>query len=424
MPTPTYVSPFTGTVVTQTDVTYESITLNSNIQLYWPQTVPEGERSLARIMDVNAASASRSITLPQGDQGTTGADSLIRNTGSFSMTVYNYDSSQSFTIAAGQAYYFYLSDNTTEAGTWASVLFGAGTSVADASALAGNNLYVRNSLLSVGFPTVEVTTPPTLSQSISGNVYVWQSGAGTIQLPAAANLQAGWFIGFRNNGSGSLYFQAQGTSVINTTSSLTTNPGDSGFIIFNKTTNDFHTVGLTAPNVVTFTSAVYDVDNIIGSTFSLTSFAPVIQTYVALSGVRTLPLTIELPPITQLYTFINDTGAVSYDLVFQVAGSLAAPITIAAGSVVLAVCDGTTLTILSQTTVSGYFLANDGTESLPSFSFGNDTSTGLYLRNINQLGITVNAEEMIDIDNTVPGSAVVTVNAKLNADLISGGTFS
>jgi hypothetical protein len=135
-------------------------------------------------------------------------------------------------------------------------------------------------------------------------------------------------------------------------------------------------------------------------------------------------LTIELPPITQLYTFINDTGASTYDLVFQVAGSMAAPITVATGSVVLAVCDGTTLTILSQTTISGYFLANDGSETVPSFSFGNDTATGLYLRNTSQLGITVNSQEIIDVDNTVPGSAVVTVNATLVADSISGGTFT
>lgn len=423
MPTPTYVSPFTGTVVTQTDVTYQAFNLSDNIQTYWPSTVPEGERSISRIMDVNVTAASKSITLPQGNQGTTGADSLIRNVGSYSMTVYNFDSSQSFLINPGQAYYFYLTDNTTEAGAWSSVLFGAGTSVADAAALAGNNLYVRNSLLALGFPVVELTTVPTVAQSNSGTVYVWNSGSGTIQLPAAANLETGWFIGFRNNGTGALYFQAQGTSVINTSGTITTNPGDSGFIVFNKTTNDFYTVGLTAPNVVTFTSSIYDVDNIVGSTFNLTSYAPVIQTYVALSGTRTTNLTIELPPITQLYTFINDTGAATYDLVFEVFGSLSSPITVAAGSVVLAVCDGTTLTVLSQTTVSGYFLANDGSAAVPTFSFGNDTGTGLYLKNLGQLGISANGQEIIDVDNTVIGSAVVTVNGELNAELIAGGTF-
>lgn len=423
MPTPTYVSPFTGTQVTQTDVTYEAFNLTNDIQLYWPATVPEGDRSLSRIMDVNASVTSKSITLPQADQGTTGIDSLIRNTGSFSMTVFNYDASQSFSISPGQAYYFYLTDNTTEGGSWSTVLFGAGTSVADASALAGTNLFVRSSLLSVGFPIVELLSVPLISQSNTGNVYVWQSGTGTIQLPAAANLEIGWFIGFRNNGTGSLYFQAQGTSIINSTSTLTVNPGESGFIVFNKSTNDFYTVGLTAPNIVTFTSSVYDVDNIVGSTFSLASYAPVIQTYVALSGTRTTNLTIEVPPISQLYTFINDTGAATYDLVFEVAGSMAAGITVAAGAVVLAVCDGSSLTILSQTTISGYFLANDGTSSVPTFSFSNDTGTGLYLKNIGQLGISANGQEIIDVDNTIPGSAVVTFDAEIKANLIDGGTF-
>lgn len=423
MPTPVYVSPFTGTVVTQTDVTYQSISLNANIQLYWPATAPENEYSLSRIMDVNVTSSGLSITFPQANQGTTGADSLIRNTGSYNVTIYNYDSSQSFVIQPGQAFYFYLTDNTTEGGSWSDVLFGAGTSVADATALAGNNLYVRNALLSLGFPVVDVTSPPTLAQSSSGTVYAWQSGSSTIQLPAANDLQTGWFIGFRNNGSGALYFQAQGTSVINTTQTLTTNPGDSGFIMFNKVTNNFSTVGLTAPSVVTFTSSVYDVDNVVGSSLNLTSYAPVIQTYVALSGTRSTNLTIDLPPITQLYTFINDTGASSYDLIFQVFGSPATPITVGANTIVLAVCDGTTLTVVSQTSLSGTFLADDGTVSAPSYSFTNDPATGLYLRNVAQLGIAVDGTEIIDIDNTVPGSPVVTVSAPINAELISGGTF-
>lgn len=423
MPTPTFVSPFTGTVVTPTDVTYEYLTLTESIQLYWPATIPAGEKPLTRIIDVNTSNAAYTITFPQANQGATGTDSLIRNVGSADLTVYNYDSLQSFTIAPGEAFYFYLSDNTTEGGSWQSVMFGAGTSVADAAALAGNNLYVRNSLLAVGFPNVEITSPPTITNNNSGVVYVWQSGTATIDLPTAISLNTGWFIGFRNNGSGTLYFQSQGTSVINTSQTLTTNPGDSGFIMFNKTTNDFFTVGLTAPNVVTFTSSIYDVDNIIGSTFNLTSYAPVIQTYVALSGTRSTNLTVELPPITQIYVFVNNTNDSSYDLLFNVYGSMSAPITVPTNTVVMAICDGTTVQPIYQTSSTTYFLAVDGSDNLPSFSFLSDTSTGMYLRNPNQLGLSANGTEIVDIDNTVPGSALVSVNARLLAELIDGGTF-
>ena len=54
---PTYTSPFTGTVVEQTDVTYQYITLSASHQLYWPVTTPQGEYSLSRIMDVQPTAA-------------------------------------------------------------------------------------------------------------------------------------------------------------------------------------------------------------------------------------------------------------------------------------------------------------------------------------------------------------------------------
>lgn len=423
MTTPNYVSPFTGTVVEQTDVTYRYIILSNSYQLYWPQSTPQGEYAIARIMDIEPVAPGLYLTLPKANQGAAGTDTFIVNRGLESFTVYGYDYTQSWTIAPGVGLYFYLNQNDNTAGFWQNVTLGAGTSVADAASLAGANLYIRNALLAVGFPTTEVLNPPTITNSSSGNTYVWTGGSGTIQLPTVASLDTAWFIGFRNNGTGTLAFQAQGTSVINTTQTITTNPGDSGLIFYNPGSGNFYTVGLNAPNVVTFTSATYDVDAIIGNTLDLTSNAPLIQTYVALAGTRTQNLAIDLPPITQLYVFVNNTGQPGYDLVFNVAGSLSTPLTVGNNNVVLAISDGTTLTALSTTTITGVFQAIDGSAAAPSFTFISETDTGMYLANPNVLGFSSAGTDMLELDNSNPLDPVVNSKVRLNATSIEGGTF-
>lgn len=423
MPTPTYTSPFTGTVVEQTDVTYQYITLSASYQLYWPVTTPQGEYALSRIMDIQPTTSSLYVVLPQANEGATGTDAFIVNRGAYTLTVYGYDQTQSWTIDPGVGKYFYLNDNTSAAGYWENVVLGAGTSVADAASLAGSNLYVRNALLAVGFPTTEITNAPTVTNNNTGQTYVWIGGSTTIQLPAVATLDIGWFIGFRNNGTGALSFQAQGTSLINTTTTITTNPGDSGLIFFNPSSGNFYTVGLNAPNVVTFTSATYDVDAVVGNTLDLTSNAPIIQNYVALAGTRTQNLNIDLPPITQIYVFQNNTSQPGYDLVFNVAGSLSTPVTVANNSVVLVVSDGTTLTALTAATVTGVYQAVDGSAASPSFTFISETDTGMYLANPNVIGFTVAGTQMLDIDNSNPLLPVSNFTGRLNAGSIEGGTF-
>jgi len=424
MPTPVYVSPFTGTVVTQTQVSYEYITLDYSIPLFWPATTPDNEYPLARIIDVEPQSAGLYVDLPAANQGTRGADSLIRNQGGFSFTVYNYTHGQSFVIAPGQSFYFYLNNNNSEGGYWQSVQFGTGTSTADANALAGRGLEVRNGLLWVAPTVIDVTSSFTLTNNNSTNVYVWQSGSGTITLPTAASLGTGWFIGFRNNGTGALTFQTQGASNINASgsTSFTANPSESGYVVFNVTTGDFATVGVAPPNVVTFTSSVYDVDAA-ASPLDLTAYAPIIQKYVALTGTRSTNLSVEFPPITQIYVLVNDTGQAGYNLVFNVQGSASPPVTLADGQIVTVLSDGTTLTVVSQASVTGVFSANNGTAASPSFRFTSNTSTGMYLANPNVLGLTANGTAMMTLDNSAPGSPITTINGQLNAGSIQGGTF-
>jgi hypothetical protein len=152
------------------------------------------------------------------------------------------------------------------------------------------------------------------------------------------------------------------------------------------------------------------------------SYAPIIQTYVALSGARTTDLNVLLPATTQLYILVNDTGAVTYNVTFQISGSVQAPIPLGPGTVATVLSDGNFLYVLSQNTTSFYYAA-DGSAAVPSFSFINDTNTGMYLDAVNILGLTANGVNMMLLDNTAPLDPQISTPATFNAGLISGGQF-
>ena len=128
MTTPVYTSPFTGTVVTPTDVSYSSLTFSTNTPLFWPAIVNQGtgQTPATRIIDCNATTTGLSISLPEADQGTLGADILFRNLGSNAFTVTDFAGGETVTIAAGIAQYFYLTNNTTQATINSGGKFGIG----------------------------------------------------------------------------------------------------------------------------------------------------------------------------------------------------------------------------------------------------------------------------------------------------------
>jgi len=419
---PIYTSPFTGTVVQPTDVSYYELNFSANVELFWPAVVNPQQVPAARIIDATPSTSNLVISLPAANQGALGTDILIRNLGADDFTVEDFDGTGSVLVEVGKSKYFYLSDNTTTAGVWQNVEFGAGTSSADAASLAGAGLVALAGKLNTTQNIVEVSSPPTITDASRASTFLWTSGNDTVNLPTSTSLTAGWFIAFRNAGNGTLIFTPQGTSLINGNAELSVNPSESGFIIFQQSTGDFFTVGLAIPSNVTFTSATYDVDSIVGNTFSLVSYAPIIQTYVALSGTRATQLDVVLPATTQLYVLVNSTGQPSYTITFQVSGSLQTPISLADGGVALVLSDGNFLYVISQTTTTT-FLAINGSAAAPSFSFISDSNTGMYLVGTSVLGLSANSTQMLELDNSNVLSPQVSTPATFNAGLIGGGTF-
>jgi len=424
MTTPIYTSPFTGTVVTPTDVSYSSLSFGTNTPLYWPAIVNQGTGQVpaTRIIDCTATTTGLAISLPQANQGTVGTDILFRNLGTNSFVIQDYAGGNSVTIAAGISKYFYLSDNTTTAGTWGNVTFGAGTSSADAASLAGAGLTTVNGQLATTQNIVDCSIAPNLSNTSRASTYNWSGGLGNVPLPSISTLSTGWFIAFRNSGSGTLSFTPSSPQTINGQTSINTNPGDSGYIFYDVSGGQFITVGWVTPNNVVFTSAAYDVDSITGNTLNLVSNAPIIQTYVAQSGTRTATLAVTLPAITQLYIINNSTNQTGYNITLQNQGSSQTPLTVSTGNIYTILSDGLFLYILNASS-SSTFKAINGTAGAPAYSFLNDITTGMYLPGVGVLGLAANGVELIDINGSNLSSPQVNVKAQLNATLISGGAF-
>ena len=421
---PTFTSPFTGTVVQPTDVSYTALAIESNVTLSWPPyTVPgDGTVAAARIMDCTPDTDGWVVTLPPGNQGSTGTDILFRNMGADSFFVEDIDGFQAIEILAGESRYVYLSDNSTEAGTYENVTFGAGTSAADAATLVGNGLVDILGRLATGSQVVETAINTTLTENNRSATYVWNGGAGTITLPSTATANTGWFVNIRNSGTGSVVITPPVTKTINGLSSLSMFPSDSAVVIMDFSTGNFFTVGLPRQVDVSFTAATYDVDSIVGNTLDLTTYAPTIQTYIALSGTRTVDLDVVLPAITQMYIISNQTGQSSYDINVEVTGTVLPPIQIANGSSAIILTSGTNAFLLTQAWIYIYYAVN-GTTAGPSFSFSNDTNTGMYLKATSRPAISAGSTDMMIIDNTNPLTPKTTFTGEVKAGLISGGTF-
>lgn len=423
MPTPTYVSPFTGTVVQPTDVSYYDLSFTVPTRLYWPAVVNDSQTPAARIIDAQALEDNIFIYLPQANQGTVGADILIRNVGDTPFDVVDFAGAESVTVNPGIAVYFYLVDNTSTGGAWQNVTFGAGTCNADAASLQGAGLTTVLGKLAVTSNIVAFSsTPTTLNDAGRANSYVWTGGAGIVNLPVPATVSSGWWVGFRNAGTGDLSIEVPSPATINGTSNLTVSPNNSGFIYADTTNGRYFTFGFAAEVNPTFTSATYDVDSIVGNSLSLVANAPTIQSYVALSGTRTTSLTVTLPPITQQYCLLNQTGAGGYDIIFTIAGTSASYV-LSSGHAAVVISSGPNLVVISDVALASFFAIN-GSASAPPFSFSLDSHSGMFLRSTSILGLSANSVEMLTINNTNTSAPIITTPAAFTAlGGISGGTF-
>ena len=408
----TYNSPFTGNVIQPTDVSYVSLTLTTSTPLFWSFDGNGTQTYAARIMDVTASSAGLSLAMPPANQASVGQDALIRNTGSNTFTVTDYDGNTIIAVAAGKAQYIYIRTNTTTAGTWGLISFGTGTSSADAASLAGAGLLAISTTLNQAYPVSSFVTGYTFSQSDRALARVWDGGTGSATLGLAVSMGNNYFFLLKNNGSGTLTLNRSGSDLIDGAISKTYQPGDSSLIISNGAS--YISVGYGQNASFVFTALTKPVTS---GAYTLTSVeaSSTIQEYV---GTLTGNVTVTYPPIVNLYVISNQTTDNGFTLI--VTTGLGTTATIPVGQQATLVCDGTNF-FNANTTQAGASTLQivNGTAASPAINFSSEPTTGIFRPGSGQFGISVLGSLIFSVTTT---GILVTGSGNFTGG-IDGGTF-
>jgi hypothetical protein len=389
-------------------VGYESITLTADTELEWPIN---GNTSdvVANIIEVSASTTSLKLIMPPATQVSEGQSALIRNVGANTFTVVtNTTLATIVSVASGIAQYVYITNNTTVAGTWASVTFGAGTSSANAATLAGYGLLATSTTLNQSYPLTSIYSNYAILDSNRASFLIWESGAGSMTLPSAVTVGNNWFVMIRNNGTGILTVTPAGANTIDGNASAQLQLAESFVLVSNGSTGyNSYGYGQSATFVYTQLSKV-----VTGGTVTLTvvEATNTIQEY---TGVLTSNCTVIIPPTVQLYSFQNKTTG-SFTLTFSTGAVGASTVTLPQNQTFIAICDGTNVYNAQTATSSGTSITlQAGSVTTPSLNFLSNLTTGLYLPASNQIGFAVNGSTGMILSST--GLAVTNG--------ISGGTF-
>lgn len=408
-----FISRFSGSVVNPADVSLSTITLTANLQLQWPINGDPDLTAIGRITVISATSAGLSIYLPPANQASVGEDVLIRNTGAETFTVKDYGGANTvITIAAGEAKYVYLTNNSTGTGTWGSFAFGTGTSSADAASLAGKGLEADASKLNQSLPVTLFSTNYTVADGDRAKFLVWTGGAGTLSLLAASTLGDNWFINVRNGGTGLLTVYCDGIDLFNGSGSVGMQPDDSCFI--GCSGGAFYSIGLGKNTQFNFSQLLKTVSS---GTYTLTNSeaANTMLKFVS-SGDLTGNVTIIVPPTLQVYYVQNaTTSPAGYTItISNPSGGSTAQITAGQQSTVM---NDSVNIVNANTIVAGSSVSSltDGTVTNPSLYFGTEATTGVYRPGAGKFGVAVLGVQVLEASAamlTVVGGVTISGSAR------------
>jgi hypothetical protein len=390
MTNPTYTNPFTGQTVSPSSTSYESLTINADTTLQWSINGNNQNQVTANIIEVtNTNTNIVNLIMPPATQVAQGQAMIIRNIGTYSFTVVQYNTSAPYptiiTIPSGLSYYIYVTNNTTTAGTWNYVLFGGSTASTSASALAGYGLVAINTTLNQQYLVSTFSSNTTLTSNARAQMNVWTGGAGTVNLPSASSVGANWFTIIKNDGAGILTIIPNGTDTIDGNSNQQLQLTES-IVLVSYGSGGWYTFGYGRSNQFAYTELAL---SLTGGTTVLTS-AQAQNTIQIYTGSLTSNAIIVVPQTVQLYTVTNNTTG-SYTLTVKTSAGGGATVSVAQSTSLVLICDGTNVYNAasgSTSSITSLTLGN-GSTSVPSLKFVGDANTGLFLPSSGQLGIVV-----------------------------------
>lgn len=413
----TYTNPFTGQTISPSQVSFEAISLTANLQLEWPINGNDATPASA-IIDVTATSSGTGtgwlLELPPATQVSVGQTIIVRNTGSNLFTVTDYSGNTIIAVASGIAQFIFLTSNSTVNGVWQSVVFGAGTSSANASALAGYGLQATGLTLNQAYNLTTYYSNAVLSATNRAQFNVWGGGVGSFTLPSAVAVGNNWFTIIRNDGSGVLTITPVGTDTIDGNVNQQLQLTESLVIVSNGVTG-YNTYAYGRSNTFAFTQLSQVVT---GGTLTLSAAqgANIIQEY---SGVLTSNQIVVVPSTVQIYSMQNTTSG-SFNLTFKTAVVGGTTVNVNQNQTALLISDGTNVySATSSTSNPTSVVLNPGSVGSPTLSFLGNTTTGLYLPASNQIGFAVNGSNGMTLSST----GLTVTNAVTALGGIAGGTF-
>jgi len=335
-----YTDVFGGANIYPSEISYSSLTLTASVYLSWPEETSTNQNLATRIIDVSA-NAGLSIYLPDASKSGTGNTILFNNVGGNTVTVRNSTGTQVVTVGSGELWQVYLTNNTTAAGTWQALQYGAAVSQTNASSLAGTGIVAVGTLLSQSVPVTSFNANYTAGVNDRAKMFNWTGAGGTLTLPDATAVGNNWFVYLRNSGSGAILADPPGLITINGAVSLSFQPGDSAIIASDGT--DFYTIGFGQSATFAFDYTVIDIAGtgtytLVGSELNRIAYR--------FTGALTNNRTVVVPATVQQYWVDNQTTG-AYTLTIDPSGP-GTGFNVGQGERVILYCDGTD--VLNATT--------------------------------------------------------------------------
>lgn len=395
-----YTDVFGGANIYPSEVSYSLQTMMADVYLSWPEETSANGNLATKIIDVSAA-AGLSIHLPDARKAANGETILFNNVGSNTVTIKTNTGVQVVTVAAGQLYQIYLTDNSTQSGTWKSLQYGASVSQANASSLAGTGIVAVGTLLSQSVPITTFNTDYTAGANDRAKMFVWNGAGGTFTLPSAPAIGNNWFCYLRNAGSGAVVADPSGTPTIDGLPSLSFQPGESAIIATDGV--NFYTIGFGQSATFAFD---YTSINVSGTGNYTLSGSELNRIAYDFTGTLTGDRNIVVPATVQQYWVSNGTSG-AYNLTIKTSAGVG--VTIVQGSRTIVYCNGTDVV-----------LADTGGVSVPiSIINGGTGATNAGSALINLGGTSTGVALFTAVDQDAAYSAL----GRAPAGVVEGGVF-
>jgi hypothetical protein len=403
---------FSGSAIQPTDVAFAAYSFSSNLTLFWPQFSAGQTNVAARFMNMTATANSLNVYMPNATLVSVGYDVLMVNAGSDTFNVVTENGNAICTIAAGQAFYILLNNNTTADGTWQVIQFGVGTGAAVAAALAGAGLSANANLLQQNILGTTLSSTTTLTSTARAVLQIWNGGTGVVNLPSAASVGNGFFFPFANDGTGAVTVTPNGSDQIDGTSTSVFNISQSAFIV--STGTAWFTVGKGLQN--NFSVTVLNL-NVAGSSNVTETTAQAQSIIQQFTGILTENIQIIMPATPQIYFIYNDTTG-AYTLTIACAGG-GSSIAVAQGTNTILYCDGTNIVGAFSSVIGNSITLPVGTAGAPTLNFQGRTNTGLYSPASGQVALTAGGYEAFNVTSATSSVNYVQVAASSTGAAVS-----